>query len=115
IVARIQALVDGEHADVADDRLGSAQRRAAVLAASGDLLGQHKVDAVAGENEAGDAGGGGHTDGDSAHARAERGGEEAALAGANDGALAQRLAGGDLVADDGAGQALWVCARAAAE
>ena len=54
---------------------------------------------------------GGDADGDGAHARAERRGEEAALAGTNDGALGQRLAGGDLGADDGADQALRVGAR----
>ena len=82
LVARVEALVDGEHADVADDRLGGAQRRA--VAAARDLLGQDEVDPVAREDEAGDARGRGHADGDGAHARAERRGEEAALAGADD-------------------------------
>ena len=54
-VARVEALVDGEDADVADDRLGGAQRRA--VAAARDLLGQDEVDAVAREDEAGDAAG----------------------------------------------------------
>ena len=77
-----------------------------------DLLGQDEVDPVAREDEAGDAAGRGHADGDGAHARAERRGEEAALAGPDDRALGQRLAGGDLVADDGADQALRIGAAA---
>ena len=44
----------------------------------------------------------------------ERRGEEAALAGTDDGALGERLAGGDLVADDGADQALRIDAAFAA-
>ena len=106
LVARVEALVDGEHADVADDRLGDAQRR--TVAAARDLLGQDEVDPVAREDEAGDARGRGHADGDGAHAGAKRRGEKAALAGAHDRARSQRLAGGDLVADDGADQALRV-------
>ena len=69
LVARVDALVDGEHADVADDRLGDAQRRA--VAAALDLLGQDEVDPVAREDEAGDAAGRGDGDGDGAHARAQ--------------------------------------------
>ena len=46
-----------------------------------DFLGQDDVDPVAREDEAGDAAGGGDGDGDGAHARPERRGKEAALAG----------------------------------
>ena len=55
---RVDALVGGEHAQVADDRLGRLERRA--VAAAGHRLGQHQVDAVAREDEAGDAAGRGH-------------------------------------------------------
>ena len=48
-----EPLVGGEHADVADDRLGNLERR--TVAAARDLLGQHHVDVVAREDEAGDA------------------------------------------------------------
>src|SRR5205085_9169874 len=113
LVARVEPLVDREHADVADDRLGGAQGRP--VAAARDLLGEDQVDPVAREDEAGDAGGGGHADGDGAHSRAKRRGEEAALAGTNDRALAQRLAGSDLVADDGADQAARIAAGATAD
>ena len=78
LVARVDALVGGEHAEVAEDRLGNLERRA--VAAALDLLGQDDVDPVAREDEAGDAAGRGHGDGDGAHARAERRGKEAALA-----------------------------------
>ena len=44
----------------------------------------------------------------------KRRGEEAALAGADERALGERLAGGDLVADDGADQALRIGAAFAA-
>ena len=112
LVARIEALVDGEDADVADDGLGGAQRR--TVAAAGHFLGEDEIDPVAREDEAGDAAGRGHGHRHGAHARAQSRGEEAALAGANDGALGQRLAGADLVADDGADQGLRVAAGFAA-
>ncbi len=84
----------------------SEARSGGAVAAALDLLGQDQVDPVAREDEAGDAAGRGHGDRDGAHARAERRGEEAALAGTHQRALGDRLAGGDLVADDGADQAL---------
>ena len=89
----------------------SETRSGGAVAAARDLLGQDEVDPVAREDEAGDAAGGGDGDGDGAHARAERRGEEAALAGTDERALGDRLAGGDLVADDGADQALRIGAR----
>ena len=104
LVLAVDALVGGEHADVADDRLGGLERR--TVAAAGDLLGQDQVDPVAREDEAGDAGGGGHRNGDGAHARAERRGEEAAIVRADERALGERLAGGDRIADDRADQRL---------
>src|SRR3954471_5824452 len=113
LVAGVEALIDGEHPDVADDRLGGAQRRP--VAAALDLLGQDEIDTVAGKHETRNAAGRGDGNRDRAHPRAQCRGEEAALAGADDGALGQRLAGGDLVADHGAHQALRLGAAAAAD
>ena len=62
--------------------------------------------AVAREDEAGDAGLRRDRDGDRAHARPERGGEEAAIARLDQRALRDRLAGGDRDAHDGAEQRL---------
>ena len=101
-VLAVDALVGGEHAQVADDRLGNLERRA--IAAAGDVLGQDHVDPVAREDEAGDAAGGRHRNRDGAHARAKRRGEEAAIVRADERAVGQRLAGGDRIANDGAEQ-----------
>ncbi len=91
-------LVGGEHAQIAQDRLRSLERRA--IAAAGNRLGQHQVDAVAREDEAGDGALGGHGNRDGAHAGSERGGEEAAIAGLDQRALRDRLTCGNGEADD---------------
>ena len=91
--------------------LGDLERRA--VAAARDFLGQDDVDTVAREDEAGDAAGRGDGDRDGAHARAERRGEEAAIARADQRAAGQRLAGGDRIADDGAEQLGDIDVRAA--
>ena len=105
------ALVGGEHAQVADDRLGDLERRA--FAATLDRLGQNHVDMVAREDEAGDARRHVHRNRDGAHAGAERRGEEAAVLRTDERTASDRLAGGDLIANHGAEQLLGIAVRLA--
>jgi hypothetical protein len=65
-------------------------------------LGEEKIDTVAGENETGNAARHADRNGYGAHPRRQRCGEEAAVAGADDCALRDRLAGRDGIADHGA-------------
>ncbi len=92
----VGALVGGEHADVAHDRFGHLQRR--TVATAGNRLRQDQVDPVARKDEARHRGLIRHGDGDRAHARAERRGQEAAIPRRNERALGERLACGDRVA-----------------
>src|SRR3712207_2121455 len=92
-----------------DLRLGDLEGRA--VAAARNALRQDDVDAVAREDEAGDAADVGNGNGNRTHARPKRRGQEAALARLDQRALGDRLAGGDLVADHGAEQVGGVGAR----
>jgi hypothetical protein len=97
-------LVGSEHAQVAHDGLGNAQRIAGIVAAY-RLRHQH-IDPVARKDEARDRAL--HVDrhGHGAHSGAEGGGEEAAFTRLDERALRHRLAGGNGVADNRALQGL---------
>src|ERR1051325_5195426 len=83
-------LIGREDSDIADNGLGNLEGR--TVAAAGDLLSQHQIDVVAGEDKARDSAGRVHGNGDGAHARAKRGGEKAAILRAHQGTASNRLA-----------------------
>ena len=64
-----------------------------IIAPAADGLGQHQVDVVTREDEAGNTGARGHVDRDRAHARSEGRSKEAAVAGLDQCALSERLTG----------------------
>ncbi len=101
VLVRRDPLIGREDTDVADEGFGGLELGALTAA---DGLRQDEVDTVAGEDETGDAGRVGDRHRDGAHPGAQRGGEEAAVAGLHQRPLGQRLAGRDIGADDGAGE-----------
>src|SRR3546814_4632700 len=69
-----------------------------------ELLREHDIDAVARKDEAGNALFARNFDGDRPHSRPKRRREEAAVVGMDEGALRERLPGGDRMTHDGADQ-----------
>ena len=80
------------------------RRVARRIAFGAERLGQNQVDPVAGEDQAGVAGGFVDRHRDRAHARLQHGGEKAALAGFDHAARGQWLTDGERAPDDGANE-----------
>ncbi len=100
----MRPLVGGKYAQVADDRFGNLQHIASALTC--DILRQHQVDTVAGEDEACNARECGNGNGNGTHAGAERSSQEATVAGRNKRALGEWLASSDRVTNHSANQLL---------
>src|SRR3546814_1569391 len=94
--------LDGQHTYVLEDGLAHAALDRLGAGAVGDGMGQDEVDAVARKDQAADARGGVHADGDGAEAGAQHRGQKAAVAGEDDPPRHDRLAGRKAAAHDGA-------------
>ena len=100
-----QPAAHGDDPQILEHGLADPSRRPPV-AFGAERLGQDQVDPVAGEDQAGIAGGFVDRHRDRAHARLQHGGEKAALAGLDHAARGQRLADGERAPDDGAHELL---------
>ena len=97
----LDRLVDGQHAHVVEDRLGHVFGTAGARRSLVDSPGHDDVDVVVGQDEAAGAGIGRDPDGDGALALRQDGRHEAAI-GADQLGVADRLAGIEAGAGDGA-------------
>ncbi len=100
-----EALVEGQDADVLDDRLAAADLRCGLDRRRHDV-GQHQVDAVARQREAAQAGDLVDRNGDRAHAPGQDRGEKSPIARLHDGGPGDRNSLRQRLARDAAGQVL---------